>query len=165
MRVNTKTAKNKTENPCSNQIENVNMVRDDFINSADLDNPPLLDLEKFYQQTAEILTQMRPTYFFLLDFYYEKKIATGQDTIEAEILEKEGLINFGHKGFTFGEIAVLACQALGILEAIYLILKKKKTARRLLNVDGRQKFLTSSEIYNIYLDKFNQMKKELITLK
>ena len=55
-------------------------------------------------------------------------------------------------------------QALGILEAAYLILKKKKSQRRLIGVDGKQKFLTTPEIYNMYLEKFNTMKKELTNL-
>jgi len=68
------------------------------------------------------------------------------------------------ENYTYRDIAILACKALGILEAAYLILKKKKSRRRLINVDGKQKFLTTPEIYNMYLEKFNAMKKELISL-
>jgi hypothetical protein len=45
------------------------------------------------------------------------------------------------------------------------MLKKKKTQKQLINIDGKQKFLTINEIYNIYLNKFNDMKKELMKLK
>jgi hypothetical protein len=146
------------------QIENVNLIRDDFLTNPASEEGPLLSLEKFYLANSGILTVMKPTYFFLLDYYYEKKISTGEDTPEAVGIEAGGLEKFGQTNYTYREIAVVTCQALGILEAAYLILKKKKTQRRLVNVDGRQKFLTAPDIYNLYLEKFNAMKKELINL-
>ena len=146
------------------QIENANLIKEDFIDDAASDGSPLQKLEKFYQSASGILGAMKPTYFFLLDYYYEKKINTGADSREAVALEAGALIKFGHANYTYRDIAVYACQALGILEAAYLILKKKKSQRRLINVNGKQKFLTTPEIYNMYLEKFNAMKKELGSL-
>ena len=146
------------------QIDNVNLIKDDFVVDADSEESPIKKLEKFYQSAWEILNAMKPSYFFLLDYYYEKKIATGIDSNDAVALEAGGLVKFGHINYTYSEIAVLICQALGILEAAYLILKKKKSQRRLISVNGKQKFLTSPEIYNMYLEKFNAMKKELTSL-
>jgi hypothetical protein len=146
------------------QIDNVNLIKDDFVVDADSENSPIKKLEKFYQSSWEILNAMKPSYFFLLDYYYEKKIATGIDSNDAVALEAGGLVKFGHVNYTYSEIAVLICQALGILEAAYLILKKKKSQRRLISVNGKQKFLTTPEIYNMYLEKFNAMKKELTSL-
>ena len=147
------------------QLENVNLIKEDFtVGDTESDNSPIRQLEKFYQSLSEILTAMKPSYFFLLDFYYEKKMSTGVDSPEAVTLETGGLAKFGHLNYTYGELAVIACQVLGILEASYLILKKKKSHRRLISVDGKQKFLTAPEIYNLYLEKFNAMKKELTSL-
>jgi hypothetical protein len=146
------------------QIDNVNLIKDDFVVDADSENSPIKKLEKFYQSAWEILNAMKPSYFFLLDYYYEKKIATGIDSNDAVALEAGGLVKFGHINYTYAEIAVLICQALGILEAAYLILKKKKSQRRIISVNGKQKFLTTPEIYNMYLEKFNAMKKELTSL-
>ncbi len=147
-----------------NQIENVNQVKEEFVDNIDSKENPLGDLEKFYQQAAELMTWMRPTYFFLIDFYYECKMYTGRDIEGSAEIEANGLIKFGETAYNFGDTAVLACQALGILEASYLIVKKKKSARRIISIDGKQKFLTPSEIYNAYLDKFNYMKKEITNL-
>lgn len=148
-----------------NQISNVTMVREDYIIEGEGDNEaedtPLRNLEKFHQVTSEILTAMKPTYFFLLDFYYERKMNAGIDSPEAIQLEAGGLAKFGHRGYTYADLALLVTQALGILEAVYLILKKKKAQRRLINIDGKQKFLTTPEIYAAYLEKFTAMKKEL----
>lgn len=144
-----------------NQIENVNLIKDDFVSDSDGDDSPIMKLEKFHQGAAEVQNAMKPSYFFLLDYYYEKKMATGADSSEAVALEASGIAKFGHMGYTYADITMLTCQALGILEAAYLILKKKKSQRRVISVDGRQKFLSTPEIYNMYLDKFNAMKKEL----
>ena len=38
---------------------------------------------------------MKPSYFFLLDYYYEKKMSTGLDSDEAVTLETGGLAKFG----------------------------------------------------------------------
>ncbi len=146
------------------QIDNVNLIKDDFIVDAEAEESPLRKLERFYQSAWDILNAMKPSYFFLLDYYYEKKMSTGLDSDEAVALETGGLAKFGQLNYTYVEITTLVCQALGILEAAYLILKKKKSQRRLINVNGKQKFLTTPEIYNMYLDRFNSMKKELSSL-
>ncbi|MBN2158903.1 MAG: hypothetical protein JW807_05870 [Spirochaetes bacterium] len=146
------------------QIENVNLIKEDFALDSDSENSPIRSLERFYQDAWEVLNAMKPSYFFLLDYYYEKKMSTGLDSNEAVALEAGGLAKFGHLNYTYADIAVLICQCLGILEAAYLILKKKKSHRRLISVNGKQKFLTTPEIYNMYLDKFNAMKKELTNL-
>lgn len=146
------------------QIDNVNLIKDDFIVDAEAEESPLRKLERFYQSAWDILNAMKPSYFFLLDYYYEKKMSTGLDSDEAVALETGGLAKFGQLNYTYVEITTLVCQALGILEAAYLILKKKKSQRRLINVNGKQKFLTTPEIYNMYLDRFNTMKKELSSL-
>lgn len=144
-----------------NQIENVNLIKDDFISDPDAEDSPIMKLEKFHQKAAEVQNAMKPSYFFLLDYYYEKKMATGSDSKEAVALDAGGIAKFGQTGYTYADITALTCQALGILEAAYLILKKKKSQRRLISVDGKQKFLSTPEIYTMYLDKFNAMKKEL----
>jgi hypothetical protein len=146
------------------KIENMNLIKEDFLDNAESEDSPLRKLEKFFLSASEILTVMKPTYFFLLDYYYEKKMSLDVDLPDAVILEAGGLIKFGMENYTYRDIAILACKVLGILEASYLILKKKKSRRRLINVDGKQKFLTTPEIYNMYLEKFNAMKKELISL-
>mgnify|MGYP001766553489 CR=1 FL=1 len=147
-----------------NQIDNVNLIKEDFISDSDAEDSPIMKLEKFHQGAAEVQNAMKPSYFFLLDYYYEKKIATGADSSEAVALEAGGIAKFGQIGYTYLDVTLLTCQALGILEAAYLILKKKKSQRRVISVDGRQKFLGLPEIYNMYLDKFNAMKKELSSL-
>jgi hypothetical protein len=147
-----------------NQIENVNLIKDDFSGDSEAEDSPIRKVERFYVGAAEVQNAMKPSYFFLLDFYYEKKMTTGADSSEAVALEAGGIAKFGQLGYNYTDITVLACQALGILEAAYLILKKKKLQRRLVSVDGKQKFLTTPEIYNMYLEKFNTMKKELTNL-
>jgi len=146
------------------QIDNVNLIKDDFIVDADAEESALKKLERFYLAAWDILNAMKPSYFFLLDYYYEKKMSTGLDSDDAVALETGGLAKFGQLNYTYAEITLLVCQSLGILEAAYLILKKKKSQRRLINVNGKQKFLTTPEIYNMYLDRFNSMKKELSSL-
>lgn len=146
------------------QIENVNLVKDDFVQDSDSEESPIRKLERFYQSAMDILNAMKPSYFFLLDYHYEKKMSTGVDSKEAVALEAGGLTKFGQVHYTYLEIALLVCQSLGILEASYLILKKKKSQRRIVSVNGKQKFLTTPEIYNMYLEKFNAMKKELTNL-
>jgi hypothetical protein len=108
---------------------------------------------------------MKPTYFVLLDYYYERNMKTGITLSEGEMLEKQGLNAFGSDGYTYIEIASVACQTLGILEALYLILKKRKTSRQIIIIDGKTKFLTISEIYDFYRDRFNMMKEELVRMK
>ena len=147
-----------------NQIENVNLIKEDFTADPESEVSPIRKLERFYQGAAEVQNAMKPSYFFLLDFYYEKKMSSGADSSEAVALEAGGIAKFGQLGYTYMDICLLTCQALGILEAAYLILKKKKSQRRLIGIDGKQKFLTTPEIYNMYLDKFNAMKKELTNL-
>ncbi len=149
-----------------NQINNVNLVKEDFILESEIEGEqtPLKNLEKFYQVGSEIIAAMKPTYFFLMDYYYERKMNTGVDYNEAVQLEMGGLSRFGFRHYTYFDIAVLLCQALGILEAVYLLLKKKKSSRRLIMIDGKQKFLTVLEIYAMYLERFSAMKKELTNL-
>jgi hypothetical protein len=147
-----------------NQIDNVNLVKEQYIDTIDEENNNLDTLEKFYHSIAELLTWMRPTFFFLLDFYYECKLNTGIDMKGSAEIEAKGLTGFGQFNYTYLDISLLATQCLGVLEASYLLLKKKKSSRRIFSIDGKQKFLTPSEIYTAYLDKFNQMKKELTSL-
>jgi hypothetical protein len=147
-----------------NQIENVNLIKEDFVSDSEAEDGPIRSLERFFQGTAEVQNAMKPSYFFLLDYYYEKKMTTGADSSEAVALEAGGISKFGQLGYTYADVTLLCCQALGILEAAYLILKKKKSQRRLISFDGKQKFLTTPEIYTMYLDKFNSMKKELTNL-
>jgi hypothetical protein len=146
------------------QIENVNLIKDDFVDKAEAEDGPIRILERFHLNATEILNAMKPSYFFLLDYYYEKKMSTGIDSKDAVALEAGGLSKFGHINYTYLDITLQVCQALGVLEASYLILKKKKSQRRLIHVNGKQKFLTTPEIYNMYLEKFNAMKKELTGL-
>ncbi|OHD66326.1 MAG: hypothetical protein A2176_07515 [Spirochaetes bacterium RBG_13_51_14] len=147
-----------------NQIENVNLIKEDFVIDVELEESPIRKLERFHQSAQEVLNAMKPSYFFLLDYYYEKKMATGADSNDAVAIEAGGLVKFGQLNYTYAELAILTCQALGILEAAYLILKKRKSHRRLISVNGKQKFLTTPEIYNMYLEKFNAMKKELTNI-
>ncbi len=147
------------------QINNVHLVKDDFIDDNDPELTALRKLERFYQVISELLSWMKPTYFVLLDYYYERNMKTGVSLSEGEMLEKQGLNAFGREGYTYIEIASIACQTLGILEALYLILKKRKTSRQIITIDGKTKFLTISEIYDFYRDRFNMMKEELVRMK
>ncbi|HOO73551.1 MAG TPA: hypothetical protein PK926_17460 [Spirochaetota bacterium] len=147
-----------------NQLENVNLIKEEFIDNATPENTPLINLENFYQQISEILSWMKPTYYFMLDYYYEG----GKDGFQPASEEKaklKGLASFGTFNYTYYDLTILACQSLGVLEAAYLIMKKKKTSKRIITIDGKQKFLSTSEIYTIYLNKFGDMKKELARLK
>ncbi len=147
------------------QINNVHLVKDDFIDDNDPELSALRKLERFYQVISELLSWMKPTYFVLLDYYYERNMKTGVSLSEGEMLEKQGLNAFGREGYTYIEIASVACQTLGILEALYLILKKRKTSRQIITIDGKTKFLTISEIYDFYRDRFNMMKEEIVRMK
>ena len=62
------------------QIDNVNLVKDDFVLDSDSEDSPIRKLERFYQAALEILNAMKPSYFFLLDYHYEKKMSTGMDS-------------------------------------------------------------------------------------
>jgi hypothetical protein len=147
------------------QIVNVNQVREEYLTNIDIENPALVKLQTFQQLTSEIVGWMRPTYFFLIDFYYERKLKAGEDHQEGINLERQGINQFGQTRYTYGDLVFLNCQALGILEAVYLILKKKKSSRQIIKIDGKQKFLSIPETYMIYLEKFNQMKKELKSIR
>ncbi|MCP4133488.1 MAG: hypothetical protein GY754_21140 [bacterium] len=147
-----------------NQIGNVHLVKEDYLDDPKAGEVELEKLELFHQNTLEIITWMRPSYFFLLDYYYEKTLSTGDDSDNAEKFEKNGLKNFGHTAYQYENLVFLECQALGILEAIYLSLRKKKRPKKLISVDGKKRLLSTNDIYNVYLDKFNQMKKELFAL-
>jgi hypothetical protein len=148
-----------------NQIQNAHFVKQEYIDKAEPEYLELRKLEGFYRKSTDILNTMRPTYFFLLDYYYEIQLAQGKNLEEGTRLEQDGLSKFGENGYSFEDISILTCQILGVIEATYLMLKKKKTQKQLINIDGKQKFLTVNEIYNIYLGKFNDMKKELTKLK
>ncbi|PKL35398.1 MAG: hypothetical protein CVV44_21565 [Spirochaetae bacterium HGW-Spirochaetae-1] len=148
-----------------NQIENVQLVKEHFIEDADPEYAEVKNLENFYNKSMEILNAMRPTYYFLIDYYYEKKMNTGEDNQDAAVLESLGLQGFGYSRYTYQNITMRACQSLGILEAVYLLLKKKKLSKQLTNVDGKLKLMSPAEIYDLYLKKFNEMKKEIVTLK
>lgn len=148
-----------------NQISNVHQVKDDYIINSDPNDTALKNLERFYQVTSELASWMKPTYYFLLDYYYERRIITGEDRVEATVHERDGLAGFGQKNYKYLDILVLSCQSLGVLEAIYLILKKKRTNKHIVTLDGKQKFLTFSEIYTFYLDRFTQTKKEISSLQ
>lgn len=147
------------------KINNVTLVNEHFVHGGLGDDSEIDKLEKFFQVTEEILNAMKPSCFFLQDFYKEMKIATGEVPAEAEAIEKRGLAGFGADIYTYRKLVEDACKTLGLLEAIYLLLKKKKTARQFRIFDGKKKFLTTGEIYEIYADKFNTWKKELVDLK
>lgn len=148
------------------RLNNVQEVIKDFGIHDEEESPEALQkLEKFYSICAEITGWMKPTYFFILDYYYERRLATGIDSDDAAILESHGLTGFGYKGYTYLELMILTGEALALLEGIYLILKKKRSAKRIVVIDGKQKFLTNSEIYDLYLDRFNDLKKEMVALK
>ncbi len=148
-----------------NQIQNAHFVKQEYIDNAEPEYLELRKLEDFYRRSVDIMNTMRPTYFFLLDYYYEIQLAQGKNLEEGIRLEQDGLSKFGENGYSFEDISILTCKILGVIEATYLMLKKKKTQKQLINIDGKQKFLTISEIYNIYLNKFNEMKKDLMKLK
>jgi hypothetical protein len=147
------------------KINNVTMVNEHFINGGLGDDSEIEKLERFFQVTEEILFVMKPSCFFLQDFFKEMKIATGEVPAEAAEIEKRGLAGFGADIYTYRKLVGDICRTLGLLEAIYLLLKKKKSARQFRIFDGKKKFLTTGEIYGIYAKKFDSWKKELHDLK
>jgi len=147
------------------KLGNVNLVNEHFVSGGTGHDSEIDKLEKFFQITEEITTVMKPTYFFLQDFYREMRIATGEVPAEAEAIEKRGISGFGSGSCTYRKLMEDACKSLGILEAVYLLLKKKKVTRQFRIFDGKKKFLTTAEIYDIYADKFNNYKKELLDIK
>ncbi len=148
-----------------NRLTNINNISDQFLKDNQGDDSELTRFEKFYQITEEIAHVMKPTYFFLLDFIKERKIATGSSFEGADDIERSGLANFGHDVFTYKKIIATACKTLAILEGVYLLLKKKKSNRQFRIFDGKKKFVTTAEIYDIYSEKFDSMKKEYMELK
>ncbi|HNX25629.1 MAG TPA: hypothetical protein PKG60_16395 [Spirochaetota bacterium] len=148
-----------------NKLSNVSQLNDQFIDGKGGDDSELDRLEKFFQVSEEISNGMRPTFTFLQDFFREVKIATGEFPVEAEFIEKKGLSGFGHDIYTYKKIIEYACKSAGILEGVYLLLKKKKSSRQFRIFDGKKKFLTTSEIYDIYAEKFSSLKKEYGELK
>jgi hypothetical protein len=147
-----------------NQIENVQAIKEKYIsvkNSQDL----IKGLEVFHQAINELKNWMKPTYFFMLDYYYERRLKTGQDNINAVLLEREGLWGFGEAGYSYGEISVLNTEALAFLEGIYLILKKTDTGKKIIILDGKKKFLSVPEIYKLYVESLAVSKKEIISMK
>jgi len=147
-----------------NKISNAHMVNDVYLSNSDKELNKVRILEDFYRNTLEVLNAMKPTYFFLLDYYYERRISTGENEEAATQLEVKGLSGFGDMGYTYEDILIILCKTLGILEAVYLLLKKKKSNRILFSINGKQKLLSTSEIYAFYLDKFDSTKKELVTI-
>lgn len=150
-----------------NQIENIVLVKQDYFDKDKPEdgNTEMKSLERFHNTLGDILSWMKPTYFFLLDYYYERKLATGEYQKEATMIEQKGLVGYGEKGYTYYLLMVLYCQSTALLEAIYLILKIKNTTKRITTISGKQKFVSPLEIYNYYRDKFIQVKKELASLK
>jgi hypothetical protein len=148
-----------------NKLSNVNQVSSQFVNVKAEDDSELDRLEKFFQVSEEISNAMKPTFYFLQDFFREVKISTGEFPPEAEAIEKSGLSGFGHGSYTYKRIIEYSCKSAGILEAVYLLMKKKKSARQFRIFDGKKKFLTTSEIYDIYVEKFSSLKKEFGELK
>ncbi len=148
-----------------NKLSNVNLVSQQYINGNGEDDSELDRLEKFFQVSEEISNAMKPTFYFLQDFFREVKISTGEFPQEAEGIEAKGLAGFGHEIYTYKRIVEYSCKSAGILEAVYLLLKKKKPIRQFRIFDGKKKFLTTSEIYDIYVEKFSSLKKEFGELK
>ncbi len=148
-----------------NKLSNVNQVSDQFVNVQGGDDSELDRLEKFFSISEEIANGMKPTFTFLQDFFREVKIATGEFPEEAEAIEKNGLSGFGHDVYTYKRIVEYACKSAGILEGVYLLMKKKKSTRQFRIFDGKKKFLTTPEIYEIYVEKFSSLKKEYGELK
>jgi hypothetical protein len=147
------------------KIENVHLVTQDFIVESEDENTPLRKLERFHKTFSEIMSWMKPTYYFLLDYYYEWQARSG-DSVDAKLSERlESLKEFGYKGYTYGVISFVTCQSLAILEALYLVLKKKKTSRQIVSFDGKSRLLSTSEVYDIYRDKFQEAREELARLK
>ncbi|PKL16622.1 MAG: hypothetical protein CVV49_15245 [Spirochaetae bacterium HGW-Spirochaetae-5] len=148
-----------------NKLSNVSLVSQQFINGNGEDDSELDRLEKFFQVSEEISNAMKPTFYFLQDFFREVKISTGEVPREAEIIEAKGLSGFGHEIYTYKKIIEYSCKSAGILEAVYLLLKKKKPIRQFRIFDGKKRFLTTSEIYDLYVEKFSSLKKEFGELK
>ncbi len=145
-----------------NKLSNVNQVSDQFLKGSEQE---LDKLETFFQVSEEILNGMKPTFYFLLDFFKEVRISTGEFPPDAEEIEKRGLSGYGHGSYTYKSIVEYSCKSAGILEAVYLLMKKKKTNRQFRIFDGKKRFLTTSEIYDIYAEKFSSLKKEYGELK
>ncbi len=148
-----------------NRLTNINNISDQFLKGDQGDDSELARFEKFYQITEETINVMKPTYYFLLDFIKEMKIATGKIPQGSDGIEKTGLAGFGFDVYTYKKMLATACKTLAILEGIYLLLKKKKSTRQFRIFDGKKKFVTTSEIYDIYSEKFDSMKKEYMDLK
>ncbi|MCX7679750.1 MAG: hypothetical protein N2316_11105 [Spirochaetes bacterium] len=147
------------------KIENVHMVTQDFLVESNEEDTPLRKLERFYKTFSEIMGWMKPTYYFMLDYYYEWQSRSIESVDERIQKRLSSLKNFGYEGYTYGAIANAVCQSLAILEAVYLILKKKKTSRQIFSIDGKTRLLSISEIYDIYRDKLLEAQNELSRLK
>lgn len=147
------------------KIENVHVVTQDFLVESEDENTPMRKLERFYKTFAEIMSWMKPTYYFMLDYYYEWQSRSSSSVNESLQKKLETLKGFGYEGYTYGVITNAVCQSLAILEAMYLVLKKKKTSRQIFSIDGKSRLLSISEIYDIYRDKFLEAQNELARLK
>ncbi|MBP7584764.1 MAG: hypothetical protein KBA61_12055 [Spirochaetes bacterium] len=147
------------------KLENVNLVTQDFLVDSDDETTPLRKLERFHKTFSEIMSWMKPTYYFMLDYYYEWQ-ARSVDSVDKKLSESlESFKNFGQSGYSYGSISFVVCQSLAILEALYLVLKKKKTSRQIVSFDGKSRLLSTSEVYEIYRDKFQEAREELARLK
>ncbi len=147
------------------KIENVHLVTRDFIVDSEDENTPLRNLERFHKIFSELLSWMKPTYYFMLDYYSEWQSRGNPEERRLETGSLETLKGFGHPGYTYGSIVYVTCQSLALLEALYLVLKKKKTSRQIFSMDGKSRLLSTSEIYELYRDKFQESREELARLK
>lgn len=153
------------EDESINKLSNVSQVKNDFLNSKPGEESELDKMEKFFQLSEEISSAMKPTYTFLQDFYREVRVCTGELPPEAEEIERKGLPGFGHGIFTYKKIIEYGCKSAGVLEAVFLLMKKKKSSRQFRIFDGKKKFLTTSEIYDLYAEKFSSLNREYGELK
>jgi len=147
------------------KIENVHQVTQDFIVDSEDENTPLRKLERFHKLFSELLSWMKPTYYFMLDYYYEWQSRGNSGENEKLKNSLDTLKGFGRSGYTYGTIVYVTCQSLAILEALYLVLKKRKTSRQIFSMDGKSRLLSTSEIYELYRDKFQEARDELARLK
>ncbi len=147
------------------RLSNVNLVSDHFLQEDRYDGSELSKLEKFYSLCEEIISVMKPSYFFFIDLAKEIRVETGEIINGAYSIEKNGLAEFGADKYGYRSIVENTCRCVAILEAVYLLLKKKKTSRQFRIIDGKKKFVTTSEIYEFYSGRFDHYKRELVDIK
>jgi len=147
------------------RLSNVNKVSDHFLQEEKYEGSELNKLEKFYTLCDEIASVMKPSYFFFIDLAKEIRIETGEILDGAFSIEKNGIAEFGAEKYNYRSILENSCRSLALLEAVYLLLKKKKGTRQFRILDGKKKFVTTSEIYEFYSEKFDVHKKDLVDIK